>query len=55
MICQYGVDDFWASGEFVCKWVVDVRVLIEDHAIWDRSLKPLGDAYMSGLSLYLIL
>lgn len=54
MIRQYSVDDFWASGEFVCKWVVDVRVLVKDEAIWDLGLKPLGDAYMSGLSLHLL-
>lgn len=38
----------------MCKWVVDVRVLVEDEAIWDLGLEPLGDAYMSGLSLYFV-
>ena len=52
MICQYGIKDFWAGGKFVCKRVVDVRVLVEDNAIWNLGLKPLGDAYTSGLLLY---
>jgi hypothetical protein len=49
MICQYGVDDFWASSKFVCKWVIDVRVLVEDNAVWNLGLKLLGDTYTSGL------
>ena len=53
MICQYGVNNFWAGGEFVCKWVVDVRVLVEDNAVRDLGLKLLGDTYTSNLSLYL--
>lgn len=51
MICQYGIDDFWASGKFMCKRIVDVGVLVEDNAVWNLGLKPLGDAYNSSLSL----
>ena len=52
MICQYGINDFWAGGKFVCKRVVDIRVLVEDNAIWNICLKLLGDAYKTGLLLY---
>jgi hypothetical protein len=31
----------------MCKGVVDVRVLVEDDAIWNLGVKLLGDAYMS--------
>lgn len=47
MIRQYGFNNFWAGGKFVCKRVVDVRVLVKDNAIWNLGLKLLGDAYNS--------
>ena len=53
MIYQYGVNDFWAGGKFVCKRIVDVRILVENNAVWNLGLKLLGDAYKSSLLLYL--
>ena len=52
MVCQYGINYFWSGGKFVCKRIVGVRVLVEDNAIWNLGLKLLGDAYKSGLLLY---